>query len=170
MKRTEPGTLAGTAGTLKSRAGRAVPVALAAVAILLLAGCQIGTGDVELFIAPSEIEYTNVTVEFREYYQLTARDIDTGVTVSGYPVEISMSFAAGSGGPVIASYWALEDRNRGVVLSPWRTETGSDGTVRFFVHFAGTGLVCGEWGYTVQAYGEEGSATFARTKNTCEDD
>jgi len=151
------------------RRARAVWLAPAALALALLSGCQIGTGDVELSMAPEEIDYSNFMSEFREYFQVLAKDTETGATVSGFPVEISMDMAGnGCAGVGMGQYWTLEDENKNPVPCPWSAVTGDGGTLRFFLHFYGAeGRECAAWAYTVQAFGEGGGAAIAVGKNTC---
>jgi len=169
MERTGNGSMAGAPAGWRRGAWGLAGVALVS---LLVSGCQIGTGDVYLAMTPEEIDYSNMNYEFREYFQVTARDVVTEATASGYAVEISMDMAEGGcGGPEVARYWSLEDENQNPVPCPWRTSTGDDGTLRFFLHFKGTGLPsCAEWAYTVHAFGEEGSAAWSVGENSCPED
>ena len=172
MKRAVRETGSRTKAVRKYTTGALTFLGGALLMLLLVSGCQIGTGDAYLSMDPSEIDYGNMNYEFREYFQLSARDIVTEATVSGYPVEISMDMAEGGcGGPEVSRYWTLEDENRNPVPCPWKTATGEDGTLRFFLHFNGTAAgTCSEWAYTVNAFGEEGSAAVSVGENSCSEE
>ena len=152
--------------------GRLLPclVVIWVVGCLGMSACQVGTGDVTLTLNPDEMKYTNVDVEFRQQYQLVARDTETNSVVGGYPVEISMSWGSGGcGGDVVSEFWTIENEQKRAVRCPWQTLTEDDGTVRFFVRFSGS-TECGEWGYALTAFGEEGSFAISNASNTCEDE
>ena len=135
-----------------------------------LTGCQMGTPTADLEISPDQVDYSLSTCDWlRTEFQVFSTDAgaEERTSVDHFPVEVFMVFADGQcGSSTFGQYFVIEDVDFKPVGCPWKTETGYDGNLRFFIRFLGSDTPLSAH-YTVEVFGKEGAYTSARVDLCC---